>query len=156
MLHVAHHGSLGHGPQGQDVADGESRLLPAVHKLAGVHALGGDEPLLLPFEPERVAERHLAQRGTTAAVVHDLGDHTLDVSITLGEIQRPELRRAFAAMRVGAKDGPRSLTLGTDDSSHCGGRIARWRAGADFDLRERSQKRGLGFALLPSHPCAKP
>ena len=59
LLHIADDGSLRHGSQGQHVANGQSGLLSTVEELAGVHALGRDEQLLLVLESERVTESHL-------------------------------------------------------------------------------------------------
>lgn len=71
LLDVAHDGTFGHESQGQNVANGELRLLSAVHELAGVHALDGDEQLLADLVAVRVAEVHDGERSATARVVDD-------------------------------------------------------------------------------------
>ena len=118
VFHIIDHNSLGYGPQRQHIADGQCGLLSTVDELAGIHALSGNEPLLLAFKAERVVECDLAEGGTSAGVVAHLRHHTLDITIALREVERAELSRALPAMRMGAKDGARSLTLGPDDSSH--------------------------------------
>jgi len=121
MLHVADDRSLGDGPQREDVADHEVGLAAAVDKLAGVHALGGDEELLLVLVPERVAEGDACERGAAAGVVDDVGDHALEVPVALAEVQAAEASRALAVVGVGLEHGPRSLTLCSDHASHGGG-----------------------------------
>jgi len=118
MLHVADHRSLGDGPQREDVADHEVGLAAAVDELARVHALGGDEELLLVFVPERVAEGDARERGPAPGVVDDVGDHALEVPVALAEVEAAEPRRALAVVGVGLEDGPRSLTLCSDHASH--------------------------------------
>ena len=51
LLQVANNGSLRHGTHGHHVADGEVGALAAVHELACVHALNGDEKLLADLVP---------------------------------------------------------------------------------------------------------
>ena len=59
LLHVADDGTLGHGADGEDVANHELSFLAAVEKLTGVGALGRDEELLVVLEALGVAESHL-------------------------------------------------------------------------------------------------
>ena len=55
-------GTLGHGADGEDVANHELSLLAAVEELTGVGALGRDEELLVVLEALGVAESHLNWR----------------------------------------------------------------------------------------------
>jgi len=79
-LDVADDGSLGHGADGQHVADGEHRLLTEVQGLARVDALGGDDGLVVLAVLVRVAEAHRHERRTPSGVVHDLSDHATQVA----------------------------------------------------------------------------
>ena len=45
LLNVGNNGTLGHGPEREDVADGQRGLLSGVDELAGVHALIGNETI---------------------------------------------------------------------------------------------------------------
>ena len=63
LLYIADNGSLRHGSQRQHVANSQSGLLSTVKELAGVHALGCNEKLLLVLESERVTESHLHSEG---------------------------------------------------------------------------------------------
>ena len=50
----------------------------------------------------------------------DLRDDTLEVTISLAEVEAPELGGALAVVSVRLEDGTCSLTLGSDDTTHCG------------------------------------
>lgn len=84
-----------------------------VHELAGVHALGGDEELLVDLVLVRVAELHARQRGATSRVVDDLLHDALDVATALREVQATQLGGTLVAVRVRLEDATGSaLTLG--------------------------------------------
>lgn len=118
VLDVANDGSLRHRSEGQDVADNEVGLLPAVNELAGVHALGGDEELLLVLEAEGVAEGDACERRATPRVVDDLGDDALEVAVALAEVEGAEAGRALPVVGVGLEHRTRSLTLCPDNATH--------------------------------------
>merc|ERR1719394_714942 len=118
LLQLADDGSLGHGSDGHHVADGQTSLLTAVHELSRVHALHGDERLLTLLESVRISELDDSQWCASAGVVDDVLHHSLDVSVTLGIIGGPQSRGAFTMFVMRGKDGPRSLTLRTNDTSH--------------------------------------
>ena len=118
VLHVADDGSLGDPAQRQHVADGERGAAAAVDELARVHALGGDEELLLVLVPERVAEGDLGERRAAARVVDDVGDDALEVPVALAEVEGAEPGGALAVVGVGLEHGPRTLTLRADDATH--------------------------------------
>lgn len=65
LLDVGNDGTLGHGAQGQDVADGQGSLLSGVDELAGVHAFVGNEGLGHLLESVGVTENDLGE-GSTA------------------------------------------------------------------------------------------
>jgi len=111
LLNIAHDGTLGHGAEGQHVADIELGLLATVDKLASVHALSTDEELLAHLEPVGITELHNSKGSTTAGVVDDLLDYSLDVSGTLGEVESAELSGTLAVLVVRLEDTPAALTL---------------------------------------------
>jgi hypothetical protein len=118
VLNVAYHSSFGNGSERQDVSDHEIGLSPAIHELPGVHALGSDEKLVLLLVAKGVAEGDASERRSAARVVHDLRDHSLEVAVSLREVETAEASRAFAVVGVGLEDGPRTLTLSTNDTTH--------------------------------------
>mmetsp|Transcript_38741 Transcript_38741/g.84285 ORF Transcript_38741/g.84285 Transcript_38741/m.84285 type:complete len:269 (+) Transcript_38741:107-913(+) len=117
-LEVADDGTLGHGADGQHVADSEDSLLTAVQELTSVHALRRNEGLLLLSVADGVAEGHPGEGSATAGVVDQLGHQTLDVSIALSVILRAELSSTLAVVSVGPEDGSRALTLCANHASH--------------------------------------
>lgn len=120
VLDVADNSSFGDGSEGKDVADDEGGLLTAVDELAGVDSFGGDEQLRLLLVPEWVAERDLGEWRASTGVVDDVGDNTLEVTVALAEVEAAEPGWALAVVSVGLEDGPSTLTLCSDDSSHGG------------------------------------
>lgn len=101
LLDVGDDGTLGHGGEGQNVADGQGGVLTGVDELAGVHALVGDEGLGNHLELVGVAELDLGERSTTAGIVDDLLDNTAGVTVTLSEVEGAELRRRLVETGVG-------------------------------------------------------
>ena len=91
LLDVGDDGTLGDGAEGEDVADGQGGLLAGVDELAGVHALIGDEGLLVLLELVGVAEDDLGEGRTTTGVVDDVLDHTPYVTVSLGIVEGSEL-----------------------------------------------------------------
>ena len=65
LLNVADNGTLRALSDGEDVADGESRLLAAVDESTGVNTLGGNEGLLAELVPVWVAEDDAGEGSTT-------------------------------------------------------------------------------------------
>merc|ERR1719443_1039023 len=118
LLKVGDDGTLGHLSNGHDVSDGELRLLSAVDELSSVDTLGGDKELLAGLVPVRVTEVDDGEGSATAGVVDDVLHHTLNVSIPLGVVDRPELGSSLAVLHIGPEDGPCSLPLSTDDTTH--------------------------------------
>jgi hypothetical protein len=141
VLDVADDGSLGDPPERQHVADGESGAAAAVDELARVHALGGDEELLLVLVAERVAEGDLGQRRAAAGVVDDVGDDALEVPVALAKVEGPEPGGALAVVGVGLEHAPRTLTLRADHAAHRGG----GGGGAGWRLRRGTTEEGLRF-----------
>lgn len=90
-LDVGDDGTLRHGAEGENVADGQGGLLAGVNELAGVHALVGDEGLGVLLELVGVTEDDLGQGGTTAGVVDDVLHDTADIAVALGIVEVAEL-----------------------------------------------------------------
>lgn len=110
LLDVGDDGTLGHGGEGQNVADGQSGVLTGVDELAGVHALVGDEGLGDHLELVRVAELDLGEGSTTAGIVDDLLDNTTAVTVTLGVVEGAELRRRLVETGVGRCKGKKIIS----------------------------------------------
>ena len=91
LFDVGDDGTLRDGAEGQDVADGQGGLLAGVDELAGVHALIGDEGLLVLLELVGVAEDDLGEGRTTAGVVDDVLDYAPYVTVSLGVVEGSEL-----------------------------------------------------------------
>lgn len=118
VLDVADDGTFGDGSEGEDVSDHEVGLLAAVDELPGVHALGGDEELLLVLVAEGVAEGDAGEGSAAAGVVDDLGDDALEVAIALAEVEGAKAGGALAVVGVGLENGAGSLPLSSDDATH--------------------------------------
>lgn len=114
LLDVGDDGTLGKRAEGQDVADGQGGVLAGVDELAGVHALVGDEGLVLLLELVGRVEDDTGEGRTTTGVVDDLLHDATNVAMTLREIEGAELRRGLPETSVGGEDGPAALTLVAD------------------------------------------
>jgi len=101
---VANDGTLRELANREDVANVQLGLLASVDELARVHALSGDEELLGAAILIGVVELNTGQRGTTAGIVNDFADNTLDVAVTLGKVQSAVLSGALTAAGVGLED----------------------------------------------------
>jgi hypothetical protein len=121
LLDVGDDGTLGHGAQGQDVADGQGSLLSGVDELASVHAFVGNEGLGHLLESVGVAEDDLGEGSTATSVVDDVADDTTEVSVALGIVEVAELGRGLVQARVGSEDGSTTLALVANNSTHGGG-----------------------------------
>jgi len=76
LLDVGDNGTLRHGSKGKDVSDGQSGVLAGVDELAGVHALVGDESLLVELEAVGVTEDDVSEGSATAGVMDDVLHNT--------------------------------------------------------------------------------
>lgn len=92
--------------------------LSAIQKLAGVHSLRSDEQFLPSLELVGVSEVYDSQRSPTAGVVDDVFNYPLDVPMSFGEVQRPELGRSLPPLGVGLEDRPGTFTLCANYTSH--------------------------------------
>lgn len=72
LLQVADDGTLRHLAQWHHVANLQGSLATAVHELAGVHALGGNEQFLADLVTVGVTEVNDGQGCATTGIVHDV------------------------------------------------------------------------------------
>ena len=133
LLDVGDDGTLGHGGEGEDVADGQGSVLSGVDELASVHALVGDESLVDHLELVGVAELDLGEGSTTAGIVDDLLHNTTDVSMALSVVKGTELGGGLVETGVRrCKDGKKKLisismstAFGSVDSNSLDGALPR-------------------------------
>jgi len=111
-------GTFGHFSDGKNVANVEGGLVATVDGLAGGGALGGDERLGVLTVLVAVLEVNLHEGSTTAGVVDDVLDDTLDEAVTLGEVNRAVLSGPLAGTSNGLEDATGALTTSTDNASH--------------------------------------
>ncbi len=117
VLKIAHNGSLGHLANRKHVADSELRLLAAINKLASVHALSGNEQLLLETVLVHVPELNDSEGRTTARIMDDLLDHTLHITVALGKVESAKTSRALPVLRVRLEHRSSTPTTRTDDTT---------------------------------------
>jgi len=111
-------GTFGHLSDGKDVANVEGGLVATVDGLAGGGTLGSDERLGVLTVLVAVLEVNLHEGSTTAGVVDDVLDDTLDEAVTLGEVDRAVLSGSLAGTSNGFEDATGALTTSTDNASH--------------------------------------
>lgn len=121
LLNVGNNGTLGHGTQGQDVANGQSGVLAGVDELAGVHALVGNEGLGVQLEAVGVTEDDLGEGSATAGIVDNLLHNTTDVAMSLGVVEGSELGGSLVQAGDGVEYGGATLTLVADNATHLDG-----------------------------------
>jgi len=119
LLDVAHGGTFGDLTDGEHVADGELGLGTEVQELSGVHSLSGDDQFLVGLVLVRITEVDDSKGCTSTGVVDDVLDDTLDVSVTLGEIELAELGCSLTLAGVGPEDASTTPSLSANDSAHC-------------------------------------
>ena len=117
-LDVGDDGTFWHGPDVQDVPDGEGGLLSGVDELSGVETLHGAHELLLVLVPDRVPEGHLGEWRTATRVVNDFCHDSLDVAISLAIVESPELGGSLSRPVDGLEDTSVTLTLSTNHATH--------------------------------------
>ena len=111
LLDVGDDGTLGHGGERKNVADGELSVLTGVDELAGVHALVGDEGLGDHLELVRVTELDLGEGSTTTGIVDDLLDDTTGVSVALSVVEGTELSGSLVQTGVGRYKTENSISV---------------------------------------------
>lgn len=104
---------------GKDVTGGEGSFISAVNVLTGVHAFSSQEVGSLESILIRVSEDDLGEGSTTAGIVEDLSDDTLDVTILFSEIENSESGRSDSVVLVGLEDGVLlTSSLTSNDFTH--------------------------------------
>jgi len=110
-LNVGDNGTLGHHIDGEDVADTQGGLGATVEELAGVHAFDSNEILNVLLEFVAISEHDLGKGSTTARIMHDVLHDTLDVSLTLSEIEFSECRGCDSLAGVSLENGAATAPL---------------------------------------------
>ena len=82
----------------EDVADGERGVLAGVDELAGVHALVGDEGLVVQFEAVGIAEGDFGKWRASPWVVDDLLHHAAQVAVAFGIVEGSEFGGGFVEL----------------------------------------------------------
>ena len=118
MLHVTNHSSFRDRFEKQNILDHQSSFLSTVHELSSVNPLC-HEQLVLLLVTERVVENDLGQRSTATQVVNDLRHHSFQVPVALTKVETAEPRQTLAVVGVGLEDGPSTLTLSVNHTTHC-------------------------------------
>ena len=90
----------------------------SVHKHAGVHTFDGDEILSAVLVFILVSEDNLSEGCASSRVVNDVLDNSLDVSLSLNEVECSEFGGGHSLVSVSFKDTAASVSLGPDASSH--------------------------------------
>lgn len=115
---VADHSTLGDLVDGQDVTDSELSVLAAVDELSTVHTLGSNEVALDQLVSVGVSEDNSRNRSSSARIVNDLSNNTLDIAVSLSKVQRSQLSSSLSVSGHSLEDTRGTLTLCTDNSSH--------------------------------------
>jgi len=89
---------------GKDVTGGEGSFISAVDVLTSVHSFSSQEVGSLESILIGVSEDDLGEGSTTAGIVEDLSDDTLDVTILFSEIEYSESSGSDSVMLVGLED----------------------------------------------------
>jgi len=89
---------------GEDVTGGEGSFMTAVNVLSSVHAFDSQEVGSLESILIRISESNSGEGSTTAGIVEDLSDDTLDVTVLLSEIENSESSGGDSVVLVGLED----------------------------------------------------
>uniref|UniRef100_A0A7G3AG34 Putative conserved secreted protein n=1 Tax=Lutzomyia longipalpis TaxID=7200 RepID=A0A7G3AG34_LUTLO len=118
LLQIAHNGTFGHLTHGHHVSNLQISLAATVHKLSGVHTLSSNEELLPDLVAIGIAEVHDGQWGTTTRIMDNILHDSLEVAMSLREVQLTELSGPLSLCGVCNKHRSRSFTLCTNYTSH--------------------------------------
>lgn len=111
LLYRADDSPLRHPPERQDVAYGQGGALAAVDELPRVDTLDSEHPFFVNSVFVSIAEGDNGEGGPASGIMLNVGNEALDVAVTLGVVQRAQLRRALSLVRVGPEDGAAALAL---------------------------------------------
>jgi len=118
-FNVADGSTFGDLVDGEDVTGGEGSFISTVDILTSVHAFSSQEVGSLESVFIRVSEDDLGEGSTTAGIVDDLSDDTLDVTVLFSEIENSESSRSDSVVLVGLEDGVLlTSSLTSNDFTH--------------------------------------
>jgi len=117
-LDVGDDRTLGHEVDGKNVADGEGGFAAAVNELSGVHSFNGDEVLDSLLVAIGVPEGNLGERRTSAGIVNNVLNHSLDVTLSFSVIKRSEPRGSDSVCLVRGENETTTVSLSSDASTH--------------------------------------
>jgi len=89
-----------------------------VDKLTGANTFGADDGFGSFSVFVGVVEDDFSQRSTSARIVNDVFDQTLDETVFFGVIERSHFGSALTFAGDGGKDGAGAFSLSSDDSTH--------------------------------------
>jgi len=101
---VADGSTFGDLVDGEDVTGGEGSFISAVDELTSVHSFSSQEVGSLESVFIGVSEDDLGEGSTTAGIVEDLSDDTLDVTVLLSEVENSESSGSDSVVLVGLED----------------------------------------------------
>jgi len=110
-LNGSNNSSFGHGVNGEDVSNLEGGFLSGVDEHTSVHAFDGNEILSSELVLVDISELNLCERSATTGIVDNILDNTLDVALSLSEIEGSELGRSHSLVCVGREDSAASVSL---------------------------------------------
>lgn len=103
-FNVADGSTFGDLVDGEDVTSGEGSFISTVDELTSVHAFSSQEVGSLESIFIGVSEDDLGEGSTTAGIVEDLSNDTLDVTVLFSEIENSESSRSDSVVLVGLED----------------------------------------------------
>jgi hypothetical protein len=118
LFNVANDGTFGEVANRDDVTDAQLSLSANIDELTSVKAFGGNESLSIDLELVGVSELNLSKGSTTARVVNDFLDETLQVTVSLGKIVDSVSSRSLSVFVVALEDGTSTLSLRSNNTTH--------------------------------------
>jgi len=110
--------SFGHQVDWKDVANREGSLGTAVNELSGIHSFDGNEVLISRFVAISIAESNLGKRCTSAWVMNNVLNHSLDVTLSFRIVESPESGGSDLVSLVRSKNETTTVSLSSDASTH--------------------------------------
>jgi len=107
-----------HRTNRQTVTDSQLSFLTAVDKLTSANTFRADDGFSSLSVFVRVVEDDSGQRSTSARIVDDVFDQTLDETVFFGVVERSHFGSALTFAGDGGKDGAGAFSLSTNDSTH--------------------------------------
>ncbi len=94
-------------------------FLAAIYELTSVHTLSSDEEFLVDFVFVGVSEVNLSEGSTTTRIMQNFLHNTLDITLTLSEIDGTVFGGSHPRAGVGSEYATLTLSLRSDHSTHC-------------------------------------